>query len=91
MSTRIDMSTPVATSRFRFGNTAVPALEDTAATSQSSSALKLLIVFLLLMYSSIGVIYPATEVFRPVMVVAIGAILCAILEVSRSGKGFRIS
>jgi O-antigen ligase len=43
------------------------------------------------MYSSIGVIYPATEAFRPIMVVAFGAVVCAVLEVTRTGRGFQLS
>jgi O-antigen ligase len=85
------MSETIATQRFRFGKAAAAAPEITASEAQSSSALKLLIVFLLLMYSSIGVIYPATEAVRPAMTVAIGAILFTIFEVSRNRTGFRIS
>src|SRR5215831_6473372 len=85
------MSKTIATPRFRFGKLADASGESITETSSSSSALKLLIVFLLLMYSSIGVIFPATESFRPAMTVAIGAIIFTVLEVSRKRTGFRLS
>ena len=86
------MSKTIATQRFRFGNNvSIPASDSAVEQPQSSTALKLLIVFLLLMYSSIGVLYPQTEALRPAMTVAIGAIVFTILEVSKSGTGFRIS
>src|SRR5690349_20127371 len=80
--------------RFRFGNVkpaAVDAVTTTSPDEKSSFSLKLLVVFLFLMYSSIGVIYPATEAFRPIMVVALGAVVCAVLEVTRSGRGFQLA
>jgi O-antigen ligase len=83
------MSKIIATPRFQFGSVASSANDQAKPTS--STALKLLILFLMLMYSSVGVIYPATESFRPTMTIAIAAIIFTILEVAKNGTGFRLS
>jgi len=85
------MSKSIATQRFRFGREISAAEVVAKPDEQPSSALKLLIIFLLLMYSSIGVIYPQTEALRPAMTVALGAIFFTLLEVSKNGTGFRVS
>src|SRR5262245_35892808 len=53
--------------------------------------MKLLIVFLVLMYSSIGALVPAVESVRPAMTVAIGALLFTFIEVTKRRTGFRMS
>jgi O-antigen ligase len=61
------------------------------APSTSSWALKLLVLFLLLMYSSIGALLPATNSLRPAMVIAAAAIAMMIIEISRNGTRFRVA
>ncbi len=78
--------------RFRFGPAAAgPAAETTEPQAPPSFAFKLLILFLLIMYSSIGVLVPAVEAVRPAMTVALGAVVLTLLEVTRRGAGFRMA
>lgn len=84
------MSKSIATTqpRFRFGNIHEPTINDVTAVredSSSSMALKLLILFLIIMYSSIGALVPSVEVVRPAMTVAIGAVLFTLIEVTKKG------
>src|SRR5436189_6377011 len=87
------MSKSIATTAEQFlaGTVSEPATEAVDRGGQSSTAFKLLILFLLLMYSSIGAIYPATEAFRPASLAAIGAVIFTVLEVAKRGAGFRIA
>lgn len=88
------MSRTIATTplRFRFGPAAADPICETAEQAVPSSfAFKLLIMFLLIMYSSIGVLVPGVEAVRPAMSVALGAVVFTLLEVSRRGTGFRIA
>lgn len=60
-------------------------------TGGSSIAFKILVLFLLILYSNIAVIFPALDSFRPAMVLGIAALLMMIVEVARSGEGFKLS
>src|SRR4051812_6242349 len=51
---------------------------------------KLLIVFLLMVYSSIAVVLPQLNPLRPVLVVAVGAILMLVVELAQSGDRFKL-
>ncbi len=89
------MSKSIATTpqRFRFGSVEEPLTTTTAAVQAESSsiAMKLLVVFILLMYSSLGVLVPATEAVRPAMLVALGAVLFTLIEKSQTRSGFRVA
>src|SRR5215467_1672174 len=76
--------------RFRFGSlpASTAADEATPDTDTRSMALRLLILFLLVMYSSVGTFVPQAELYRPL---AIGAVLLTVLEVMKRGTGFRLS
>ena len=53
-------------------------------------AFKLVIVFLLLLYSNITVFYKELDVYRPVMVVAVAALIMMAVEISQSGQGLKL-
>jgi putative inorganic carbon (hco3(-)) transporter len=52
-------------------------------------AFKLLIVFLLILYSNIAIVYPELDVFRPALIVAVGAILMLFVELGQARHAFR--
>ena len=62
-----------------------------SAPATSSWALKLLVLFLLVMYSSIGALIPATNSLRPAMIIAAAAVVMMIIEISRNGSRFRVA
>jgi putative inorganic carbon (hco3(-)) transporter len=63
--------------------------QSVVSTDGPKFAFGLLIVFLLMMYSSISVLYPQVNVLRPVLVVAMGAIGMLILELAQTRQHFR--
>jgi O-antigen ligase len=85
------MSRTIATTSPRFRFAAASHSEAAVSEAPPSFAIKLLMLFLLLMYSSIGVLYPAVEAVRPAMTIALGAILFTIIEVSKGPSGFRMA
>ena len=52
---------------------------------------KLVILFLLILYSNIAVWYKPIEVLRPALVVAVGAIVMLVVELGRTRQSFRLS
>jgi putative inorganic carbon (hco3(-)) transporter len=64
----------------------VPAMTSSGGTRTS---FKLLILFLLIMYSNIAIAYPQLDMFRPALVVALAAILMLVLERGQTGQTFR--
>src|ERR1041385_6437294 len=64
------------------------AVEDTPGPGLS---FKLVILFLLILYSNIAVWYKPIEILRPALVVALGAILMLIVELGRTRQSFRLS
>jgi O-antigen ligase len=52
---------------------------------------KLLILFLLMLYSSIAVAVPALNEVRPVLLVAVGGILMLVVELAQTRRSFRLS
>src|SRR5438105_3750042 len=50
---------------------------------------KLLILFLLILYSNIAIAIPQLDAFRPALVVAVAAIVMLFLELGQSGQTFR--
>jgi O-antigen ligase len=52
-------------------------------------AFKLLILFLLILYSNIAIAYKELDAFRPALVVALAAMLMLILERGQAGQTFR--
>ncbi|MBI4474028.1 MAG: O-antigen ligase family protein [Acidobacteria bacterium] len=75
-----------AASRFRCGTPAAA-----LAWAGPSVSFKLLILFLLLLYSNAAQVYPALEAFRPALAVALGAILMMILELAMARQAFRFA
>jgi len=73
------------------GSAAPVSIADTSAASSKSWALRLLVLFLLVMYSSIGALVPATNSLRPAMIIASAAIVMMIIEISRNGTRFRLA
>jgi O-antigen ligase len=57
----------------------------------SSTSFRLLIVFLLILYSSIAVWYKPMEVLRPALVIAVGALVMLVIELGQTGQGFKLS
>ncbi len=55
----------------------------------SNGAFKLLILFLLLLYSNLAILFQEIEAFRPVLVVAAAALFILFLERGRSRRMFR--
>ena len=53
-------------------------------------AFKLLILFLLILYSNVAIAYPALDSFRPALVVAVAAISMLILELGQCRQRFRL-
>jgi O-antigen ligase len=51
---------------------------------------KLLIVYLLMMYSSISVLYPQLNVLRPVLVIAVGAIGMMVVEIAQARESLKL-
>ena len=88
------MSRTIATTsqRWRFGD-ATPESVPVMAIDEppSSAAMKLLMLFILVMYSSIGMLVPAANAVRPAMTIAIGAVIMTFVELGKTGKGFRIA
>jgi len=88
------MSKSIATiPRYRFGSADVPISADLSREEErsSSSAMKLLVLFVLLLYSGIGAIYPGVESVRPALVVALGAVVFTFIESAKNGTSFRMS
>src|SRR2546422_2355425 len=52
-------------------------------------AFKLVILFLLILYSNITVIYKELDVYRPVMIIAVAALIMMAVEISQSGQGLK--
>ena len=52
---------------------------------------KLLILFLLMLYSNIAVIFPQLNVFRPVLVVAVGAVFMLVVELALARQSFKLA
>src|SRR5262245_60371238 len=52
---------------------------------------KLLILFLLTLYSNVAVLYPRLNAFRPVLIVAVGAIFMMVIELAHARQSFRLS
>jgi O-antigen ligase len=55
------------------------------------TSFRLVVVFLLILYSSIAVWYKPLDALRPALVVALGALLMLIIELGQTGKTFRLS
>jgi O-antigen ligase len=51
---------------------------------------KLLILFLLLLYSNIAILFPQLDAFRPVLLVAASAIVMTVIELGQSRQTFRM-
>jgi O-antigen ligase len=52
---------------------------------------KLLILFLLLLYSNVAVIFPQLNTFRPVLLVAVAAIIMMVIELGMARQSFRLA
>jgi O-antigen ligase len=78
--------------RWRFGAAAAAdAVSATAADTTSSVAFKLLILFLLIMYSNIGLLFPVTNGLHPAMTLAIGAVLMMFIELGKTRTAFKLA
>jgi putative inorganic carbon (hco3(-)) transporter len=67
-------------------------IRSTATTVESDGpkfAFKLLILFLLILYSNIAIAYPELDAVRPALVVAVGAISMMIFELGQARQTFR--
>jgi len=85
MQTPFEARFPAASSRWF-------ARETTAAeTSGPKIAFGLLIVFLLMLYSSIAIVLPQLNSLRPVLLVAAGALVMLAVELIQSGRSFRFA
>jgi len=74
----------------RAGRWTRPASEVTTEDGPRLS-FKLVILFLLILYSNIAVWYKPIEVLRPALVVAVGAIVMLVVELGRTRQSFRLS
>src|SRR5690348_15268015 len=63
----------------------------TNAGNGPKTSFRLMILFLLILYSSIAVWFKSLDALRPALVVAVAALLMLVVELPRSGQGFRIS
>jgi O-antigen ligase len=82
-----------ASRRWRFGREAVAETGSAIAVADPgpSVAFKLLALFLLIMYSSIGLLFPVTNGLRPAMALAIGAVLMMFIELGQTRTPFRLA
>jgi len=55
------------------------------------ASFKLSILFLILLYSNVALLYPALEAVRPVLAVAIAAILMMVIELAAARQRFRLT
>lgn len=55
------------------------------------SSFRLMIVFLLILYSSIAVWFKQLDALRPALVVAVGALLMLGMELAQTGRAFKLS
>jgi putative inorganic carbon (HCO3(-)) transporter len=53
--------------------------------------MRLLMLFIVVLYSSIGMLVPAANAIRPAMAIAIGAVVLTFMELGKTGTGFRIA
>jgi putative inorganic carbon (hco3(-)) transporter len=93
MSRSIDYSVAAGQAvapRFRFGQVrAVISAE--AGSSGMAISFKLLLVFLLVLYSNIAQLYPPLNVFRPALLAAVAATAMMFIEVAKDRQGFKLS
>ena len=61
-----------------------------AATEGPKTAFRLVILFLLILYSNITVIYTELDAYRPVMVIAVAALIMMAVEISQSRQGLKL-
>src|SRR5437016_3961946 len=85
MQTPLEARFPVASSRWFIREAPV------VSTSGPKIAFALLIVFLLMLYSSIAIVLPQLNSFRPVLLVAVGALVMLAVELPRTAQGFRFA
>jgi O-antigen ligase len=67
-------------------------IRETAAVVECDGpkiAFKLLILFLLILYSNIAIAYKELDVFRPALVVALAALLMLVIELAQARQTFR--
>ncbi|HYR92457.1 MAG TPA: O-antigen ligase family protein [Terriglobia bacterium] len=62
-----------------------------ASTDGPKISFKLLILFLLMLYSNVAVIFKQLDVFRPVQVVAVAAIIMMVVELGMARQRFRLA
>ena len=60
------------------------------ATDGPKTAFRLLLVFLLILYSSVAILFPALNALRPALIVALAAIGMMVLELGQTGRSFRL-
>jgi O-antigen ligase len=63
----------------------------TKAGNGPKTSFRLMILFLLILYSSIAVWFKSLDALRPALVVAVAALLMLLVELAQSGQGFRLS
>jgi O-antigen ligase len=85
MQTPFEARFPAASSRWFIRET--PAV----STKGPKIAFGLLIVFLLMLYSSIAIVLPQLNSLRPVLLVAAGALVMLAVELMQSGQSFRFA
>jgi O-antigen ligase len=54
------------------------------------TAFRLVILFLLILYSNVTVIYKELDAYRPVMVIAVAALIMMVVEISQSRQGLKL-
>jgi O-antigen ligase len=68
----------------------IRAVPQANAADGPKTSFRLVILFLLLLYSNITVIYKELDAFRPVMVIAVAALVMMAVEISQSGRGLKL-
>jgi O-antigen ligase len=81
---------------FEFGSIAQPrrwmrSIPAAGIEEQPKTSFTLLVVFLLILYSSIAVWYKPLEVLRPALVVALAALVMLVIELGQTGQRFKLS
>src|SRR5688572_23035601 len=84
MQTSLELRLPAARNRFIRER-------PLAVTAGPRIAFALLIVFLLMLYSSIAILLPQLNTFRPVLLVAVGALGMLVVELSQARQGLTVT
>src|SRR5690348_10372808 len=85
MQTPLEIRFPAASSRWFIRE--VPAV----STNGPKISFALLIVFLLMLYSSIAIVLPQLNSLRPVLLVAAATLAMLVIELPQTAQGFRFA